>query len=348
MTLKVVVGPVFSESGGVSRHIDAIAKHSSHAVSKAPSPLTRAFVGSKSKGPRYEAYTRLRAPFGLWGYDILHSHAHPWFTRLCRRSRPRASGWVHTYHAFYFPEDFPSGSLEPWQEDANEAAFKVARESDVRICVSEYLRDHLSSEHGLDSLYIPNGVDLAETARADGGRFREAHGLSGFALFVGSSSPMKNHRAFVDLARDVPSVSFAMVGPGLDVSSVAARERGPLPSNLRCVGPLDRASTLDAIAASSALVCTSVREGQGIALIEAMALGRPVVAPDHSGCAEVIGRGRYGLMYAFGSREDLAEKLHAAMGRPDTVARARERVAEEYDWRKVVAKVDEVYARLSR
>jgi len=348
MALKVVVGPVFSEAGGVSRHIDAIAKHSSHSVTKAPSLFTRVVVGNRSRGPRYEAYTRLRAPFGLWGYDILHSHAHPWFTRLCRRSRPRASGWVHTYHAFYFPEDCPSGALEPWQEDANEAAFKVARESDVRICVSDYLRDYLLSEHDLDSLYIPNGVDLAECARADGDRFRKAYGLSDFVLFAGSSSPMKNHHAFVDLARGAPSKSFVMVGSGLDGPSVAGLERVPLPSNLRCIGPLDHASTLDAIAASSALVCTSVREGHGIVLIEAMALGRPVVAPDHSGCAEVIGHGRYGQMYAFGSGENLAEKLHAALESPEVVARARERVAEEYDWRKIAARMDEVYSRLAQ
>ncbi len=346
MALKVVVGPVFSEAGGVSRHIDAIARHSSHSVSKSPSPLTRAAIGSRSKGPMYEAYTRLRMPLGLWGYDILHSHAHPWFTRFCRRSRPRASGWVHTYHAFYFPEDYPSRRLEPWQVDANEAAVKVARDADFRVSVSNWLKGYLQSEHGIESVYIPNGVDLAECVRADGDRFRRARGLSDFVLFVGSDSPMKNHRAFVDLASDIPSVRFVMVGHGLDAASVA--RGGAVPSNLTCVGPLDHASTLDAIAASSAVVSTSVRESQGLALLEGMALGRPVVAPDHSGCAEVVGRGRYGLAYAFGSREDLAEKLQAALASPDIGARGRERVLEEYDWSKVIIKVDQAYSGLSR
>ena len=226
MALKVVVGPVFSEAGGVSRHIDAIARHSSHSVSKSPSPLTRAAIGSRSKGPMYEAYTRLRAPFGLWGYDILHSHAHPWFTRLCRRSRPRASGWVHTYHAFYFPQDYPSGALEPWQQDANEAAFKVAKDSDVRICVSRYLTDHLSSEHGLDSLYIPNGVDLAECARADGDRFRRAHGLSDFVLFVGSGlafsamMPSLLALASVILSRQVMGAALGLVATSAGLGGV--------------------------------------------------------------------------------------------------------------------------------
>ena len=348
MRLKVAAGPVFDEGGGVSRHIGAIARHSSHEVVMVPSAAVKALIGQGSRGLRHAAYERVTGLRGLKGFDVLHSHAHPWFTRLCRSSRRRASGWMHTYHTLYFPEDYPSGTLEPWQADANAAALEVAGAADARVCVSRWMAEHLSSVHGIDAAYIPNGVDVAECARADGGRFTRRWRQEGFVLFVGSSAPLKNHPAFLDLAKRAPSLRFVMIGPGLDRRSLFSSEREPLPGNLDCLGRLDHMATLDAIAASRAVVCTSRREGLPTVLLEAMAIGRPVVAPDHSGCAEAIGSGRYGHMYAFGSGEDLADKTLSAVESAGTVGPARERVAEEYDWRRVAGRIDEVYASLYR
>jgi glycosyltransferase involved in cell wall biosynthesis len=79
------------------------------------------------------------------------------------------------------------------------------------------------------------------------------------------------------------------------------------------------------------LVLASRLEGMGLVLIEAMALGIPVVATDcESGPAEVLDRGRYGLLVPSGDGDALADGIRRLLGdaalRASLVASARERI----------------------
>jgi glycosyltransferase involved in cell wall biosynthesis len=75
------------------------------------------------------------------------------------------------------------------------------------------------------------------------------------------------------------------------------------------------------LAASDVLLLPSVREQFGLPLIEAMACGRPVIAANALGPAEIVRDGRSGWLVAVGDVSSLAEAIVAAVN--DSVERRR-------------------------
>ena len=65
-------------------------------------------------------------------------------------------------------------------------------------------------------------------------------------------------------------------------------------------------------------------EGFGLALLEAMAAGVPVIAADVDGPGELLVHGSNGLKFKVGSAEDLAEKIIDLARRPKDAARIAE------------------------
>ncbi|MEQ7872946.1 glycosyltransferase family 4 protein [Sphingomonas sp. ASV193] len=105
-------------------------------------------------------------------------------------------------------------------------------------------------------------------------------------------------------------------------------------------GPMD--DVRDAIAGADAVLLPSYREGLPRTLIEASAMGRPVIATDVPGCRTIVEDGATGLLCAPRSGAALADAVRrflamsgeerAAMGRA-----GRAKVEREYDQRLVVA-----------
>ena len=100
---------------------------------------------------------------------------------------------------------------------------------------------------------------------------------------------------------------------------------------------------LDPISACKVFVMTSKREGIPTDLLEAMGMGKPAVAPAHSGCKEVMHSNDQGFLYEPDSLDDLVEQTREALVSEHTGERARERVSRNYDWKVLAKKIDLVY-----
>ena len=251
--------------------------------------------------------------------------------------------WVHTYHLPYFA-DHAKGELLPWQSTFNESLVNDARHADVRISVARWQQEFLRREHSIDSIVIPNGVDIAACDSGSGERFLTQHGLDNFVLYVGRNDPVKNPVDFVRLAQRMEGVAFVMIGRDLSAEALIKEWEIEPPPNLIVMDELDHRSVQDAIAASSAVVVTSKREGLPTLVLEALAHGKPMVVPDELGCVEASNNGEYALIYKQGDIEQLVEQTKAALGGQATVPGARNYVLANYDWRVVAQDLDLVYS----
>ncbi|UUE21476.1 glycosyltransferase [Microbacterium sp. J1-1] len=114
---------------------------------------------------------------------------------------------------------------------------------------------------------------------------------------VGSLIPLKGHRHVIEALRspDLAEVSLALVGEGAERSSLQELAEGiGVSSRVHFVGRVDDAWRWTAIA--DALVHPSYFEGLPVAVIEAAALGTPIVATDVGGLRQIVDRPSMGRL----------------------------------------------------
>jgi glycosyltransferase involved in cell wall biosynthesis len=336
---KILIGPNSAEYGGVKHHIEAIERFSRSSTMLMPSQKYRKRLTSYHFTDIFKDHFNSFVPSKT---RIIHSHVFPWFMKWCDACSQHGLTWLHTYHLNYFPEH-AEGPLADWQREINEAATTLAKRASARISVSKWQVEYFKSNYNIESIYIPNGVDVTICGKAKPQRFRKKTGLTNYILYVGRNDPVKNPHEFLRLAEANPSRRFVMIGGGL--SSALLQSKYQLnPSNLTVLGSQSLQSIQDAIAAAEAVVVTSYREGLPTLVLEAMAAKKPIVVPDEAGCVEAIGFGEAGFIYKLGDIDDLSRKLELALRNSSTAERGRERVLAEYDWRVVAPKLDELYS----
>lgn len=337
---EVLVGPNFAEFGGVRHHIEAINRYSSRNVQLAPpADVAETLTPYDLLEVFAEQFDNFAAP----GVKIVHSHVYPWYIDWCQRRQHDGTFWIHTYHLNYYDEHGLDG-LEPWQIEINDALLNRAKHADLCLSVSQWQVEELKQQHDIEATYLPNGVDVTLSDQSSAERFRSDYPGAGFVLYVGRNDPVKNPLEFIQLAAALPNQRFVMIGGGLSNETLQAAGESELPSNLEIVGGLSQQRVQDAIAACDALVVTSKREGLPTLVMEGMALGRPIVVPTEPGCMEAIGQGETGLIYELGNIDHLVHQTLAALENTTIGPAARQRVLNEYDWRVVSKKLDEIYA----
>jgi glycosyltransferase involved in cell wall biosynthesis len=199
---------------------------------------------------------------------------------------------------------------------------------------------------------IGNGIDLEEF-RPRPGRSRpdEVPTLT----CVARLEPVKNHRMLIEAAgilkRRGTSFRLRLVGDGplRTEYQELCRSLG-IEAQVEFLGY--RNDIPELLAETDVAVLTSVKEGLPRAVLEAMAMGLPVVATRVPGTCEVVRHGETGLAVEVGDNQGLAAALGRLIDDPTLRARLGEqgrRVAlEEFDERPVVDALRELYrSRLS-
>ena len=162
---------------------------------------------------------------------------------------------------------------------------------------------------------------------------------------VGRMSAEKGQLGLIDtLARMVEKgvdVRLTLVGDGpLRPSIEAAIVHRGLSDRVRITGALAESETLMKIASCDAFVLPSLMEGLPVVLMEAMALGKPVVAPHIAGIPELVEHGITGLLFRPGDWADLAKKTlqvtKNTAGAAKMGSRGRLRVIDEFEVNRAV------------
>jgi glycosyltransferase involved in cell wall biosynthesis len=137
----------------------------------------------------------------------------------------------------------------------------------------------------------------------------------------GTLRPMKGHAFFLDAARRVaevrPDVRFLITGEGeasYRASLVAAVDATLLRDRVTFIGNV---SDMAAFYRACDIICTPSRcEPAGRVVIEAMAIGTPVVATAVGGIPESIDHGTTGLLVKYGDRESLKAEILRLLDEP--------------------------------
>ena len=263
---------------------------------------------------------------------------------------------VHTYHGHVLRGYF--GPLKTAFFRRLETALN--RVTDVAITVSTALRDDLA-EMGVAPRskirVVPLGLDLARFARpqARGGLRAACAAGEGDVLIgvVGRLVPIKDVDCFLEAAARVgasaPHARFAIVGDG-ERREALERKAAALGLGPRTTFVGWRKDLESVYADLDVVVNSSRNEGTPVALIEAMAAGRPVVATAVGGTADLLGDGERGLLVPAASPSALAEAILRTLAHPEESARraaaARDYVLAHHSVDRLLHDIDELYREL--
>jgi len=193
--------------------------------------------------------------------------------------------------------------------------------ADRIVCVSEAAAQPFGDKHSKKLAVVANGVRIP-----DAGPYRP----DGWVTFVGRLSADKNPVAFVQAAGQVYAdeqtrgheARFRIVGltvPGRDRYEErlqrAIRQSGIAPQSFSFLR--DRKDVGELLGESSIVVnCSAGPESCGLAVLEAVAAGVPVVVPRAGAFPEYIRHGETGLLYQPGNVQEMAECILRLLREP--------------------------------
>ena len=207
-----------------------------------------------------------------------------------------------------------------WVKWTRRLAYRLASRSASFIAVSEDIRRQLINKTGIRPhrvSVILNGVDLdrfrfnEEKRRA----FRKRFDVKDNQLLlgtVGSYYPVKGHQYLIEAMKELVSIDhnvklvIAGQGPLADELRTQVKDRG-LRNYVEIAGYVE--DTAGFLSALDIFVLPSMSEGLPLALLEAAAVERCIVASDVGGIPEVIKNHENGVLVAPGKAEDLASAL---------------------------------------
>jgi glycosyltransferase involved in cell wall biosynthesis len=280
-------------------------------------------------------------------YDIVHTHISK-AGILGRLAAHRAGVPVvlHTYHGLV--EEVGNASLKAGLFRLCER--RAAEWSDVLVAVSRHVaRQWRDLDVGKADQYrvVPSGIDTAHFASAG-----ENLALEGAPrlLVVASLTQEKGIevllRAMLFVAPEFPDARLYLVGDG-PLRPTLERLTGELGLEtwVRFVG-IQR-DVRPFFAACDLALLPSLREGLGLAAIEAMAAGRAVVASSTGGIPEVVAEGETGLLVPPGDAQALAGAVISLLHNPERRRRmgaaGRQRALASFSLARAVSCLEALY-----
>ena len=244
--------------------------------------------------------------------DLLHAHWLP-------------SGWVAArtgkpYVVQVWGTDVELARRAPW------VARRALRGAQLVIAASNALADSARALGASNVKVIPSGVDLPRSVGEEASPPE--------ILYAGRLSPEKGVE---DLVAAAAGMKLVVAGDG------------PLRRRVPGALGLVRHDELQQLYGRAAVVaCPSRREGFGVACLEAMAHGRPVVATNVGGLRDLVVEGETGLVVPPGDPAALRAALARLLADPDLRrtlgAGGRRRAQERFSWAAVTDATLDVYA----
>jgi len=233
------------------------------------------------------------------------------------------------------------------------------RQVDCFIAASEAIRQMLIADGvpAQRTVTVHEGIDVEHVAAAPVVNVHEAFWLQHGSPVVGNVGalvPQKGQRYLIDAAhlvvQQLPDARFVILGEG-ELREHLEKQVHEHHLEKHVLLPGFRTDVLGCIKSFDLFVMSSVTEGLGTSLLDAMACARPIVATRAGGIPEIVEDGVNGLLVPVRDHHALAAAIVRALKDPASRQRMGDaglaRVNERFTVERMVAETAAVYARVA-
>jgi glycosyltransferase involved in cell wall biosynthesis len=278
-------------------------------------------------------------------------HAHEFSAILC--------GWIVATLAGLPFVATVHGKNYFWEKLRRRVTYRLVSRHGTLVMVSQDLKRFVCdkvgvAENRMEVIY--NGVAPAQMVTDEEVQKCKAElevsGCYPMLGVVGSLYPVKGHRflleAMPEIIRQWPKAQLLVIGRGeLEVSLKEQVEQLAIGANVHFLGMRQDVPRL--LSLLDVCILPSLSEGLSLALLEAMASGKPVVATRVGGNPELIDHGRTGFLVQPEDARDLAANLLKLLSDPETMQQfgrqAEERVRQHFSMKQMVDRYRGLYIR---
>lgn len=308
------------------------------------------------------------------GYDVIHPNGNEiiWAAAEYKRRHGTPVVWMCNDFwpmASHRHERVPgvAGQLRHAAKSALSMPFErydraAVRDADRIAVLSEQVRGQMKRHYGVQPVIVRAGVDSTKFQSGDGWAARERLGIRHDSFLLLTVCELMSRRRLEDVIRAVR----VLVDEGLDLTYVVAGRTSHSPDytrfvqaeafttgldgRVRFMGEVPEAELPDIYQACDAFVWASdENQSWGLAPMEAMAAGKPVIVSRANGLAEVLEDGQTALLVVPRSPEAIAAAVKRLIAGPPMrqalAGRGQELVREEYSWRRNAERMLELFAR---
>ena len=291
-------------------------------------------------------------------YDSVHSHY--WLSGWVGELFASEMNLKHviTFHTLSLIKmQSRAGEVEPVRRQMIEK--ELMANADGLIAFSQHERDAMTRLYGVDPnkvAIVPCGVDLDRFHPVNRDVSRLNLGLNGdkVLLYVGRIESLKGLELLAHTAAQMQSVEEVkvLVVGGDDGKSKELERIKRLTEELKVdhlfefIGRVDQEELPSYYSAADVCVVPSFYESFGLAALESMACGTPVVASRVGGLPTVVKHGRTGYLQSWRCPEAFAnsvEMIISSQSLRDSMGRAARDQAETLGWDNVASKMIEIY-----
>lgn len=283
--------------------------------------------------------------------ELIHAHGTRANSNILWAARSLQIPVIYTIHGWSFHQD-----QHPLIRSIRILGEKyLTSRSDINISVSA--SNKRSGEHyikAFKSIVVNNGIDTAKFSPA--GTFKnirqelnipaDAVLVIFIARFTHQKQPLALIRAFQEVLVTVPDLRLLMVGDG-DQKQEALEMVNTPDIKDKIYFQSFRQDVPDLLAAADIFVLPSLWEGLPIGLLEAMAMGKAIIATDVDGTKEVIRHRENGLLVKVGRVAMLASAL-SELGKDQSLRealrqKALETVRQQFDAKYMTREIETIY-----
>lgn len=293
-------------------------------------------------------------------YDVLHSHY--WLSGLtASRVRPDTSvPFIHMFHTLSKVKELYAGF-----PDAHDSALRydgercVLRSADVVVGATREEEEYLARFYGREPRrfeVIPPAVDGDLFRPLDQGESRRRLGIGSgpVVLFVGRQDRIKGLDALIGVVAELgyrlqEAPRLLVVGAGTDRIELQRIRRNMARRGVghavEVRGTVPQADLPLYYSAADVLAMPSAYESFGMAALEAMACGRPVVAYRVGGLAELVQHGFTGFLADPGNITEFAALVERVLrsNRREQMGRNGTALARRFRWETVAERTMDLY-----